>query len=86
ALSGPQGTLFGSSSLSGTLRLITNKPKIGVFEGGYDVEVNKFTKGGSNFGTVDEGFINIPVTPQIAVRAVAFYEHDGGYIDNVPGT
>ncbi|MGL1344599.1 hypothetical protein ACSTKR_23395, partial [Vibrio parahaemolyticus] len=56
------------------------------FEGGYDVEVNKFTKGGSNFGTVDEGFINIPVTPQIAVRAVAFYEHDGGYIDNVPGT
>ena len=86
ALSGPQGTLFGSSSLSGTLRLITNKPKIGAFEGGYDVEVNKFTKGGSNTGTVDEGFINIPVAKNVAVRIMAYYDHTGGYIDNTPGT
>jgi outer membrane receptor protein involved in Fe transport len=86
ALSGPQGTLFGSSSLSGTLRLITNKPKLGVFEGGYDVELNKFTKGGHNFGTVDEGFINIPVAKNIAVRMVAYYDHTGGYIDNAPAT
>ena len=86
ALSGPQGTLFGSSSLSGTLRLITNKPKLGVFEGGYDVEVNKFTKGGANGGTVDEGFINIPVTKNIAVRMMAYYDHTGGYIDNAPAT
>jgi len=86
ALSGPQGTLFGSSSLSGTLRLITNKPKIGVFEGGYDVEVNKFTKGGANAGTVDEGFINIPVAKNVAIRMMAYYDHTGGYIDNVPAT
>jgi outer membrane receptor protein involved in Fe transport len=86
ALSGPQGTLFGSSSLSGTLRLITNKPKLGVFEGGYDVEVNKFTKGGSNTGTVDEGFINIPVAKNVAIRMMAYYDHTGGYIDNVPAT
>jgi len=86
ALSGPQGTLFGSSSLSGTLRLITNKPKIGVLEGGYDVEVNKFTKGGANAGTVDEGFINVPVAKNIAVRLMAYYDHTGGYIDNTPGT
>eukprot|EP01037_Dinobryon_pediforme_P012963 gene12963-13064_t len=86
ALSGPQGTLFGSSSLSGTLRLITNKPKIGVFEGGYDVQVNKFTRGGANAGTVDEGFINIPVGKNVAIRLMAYYDHTGGYIDNVPAT
>jgi len=55
ALSGPQGTLFGSSSLSGTLRLITNKPRIGVLEGGYDVELNKFTRGGNNYGRSTKG-------------------------------
>lgn len=86
ALSGPQGTLFGSSSLSGTLRLITNKPKIGVFEGGYDVEVNKFTKGGPNVGTVIEGFVNVPVAKNVAIRLMGYYDHSGGYIDNVPGT
>ena len=86
ALSGPQVTLFGSSSLSGTLRLITNKPKLGVFEGGYDVELNKFSKSGSNFGTVDEGFINIPVAKNVAVRLMAYYDHTGGYIDNAPAT
>lgn len=86
ALAGPQGTLFGSSSLSGTLRLITNKPKIGVFEGGYDVSLNKFTKAGANFGTVDEAFVNIPVSKNIAVRLMAYYDHTGGFIDNAPGT
>ncbi|EGD59290.1 TonB-dependent receptor [Novosphingobium nitrogenifigens DSM 19370] len=84
ALSGPQGTLFGSSSLSGTLRLITNKPKLGKIEGGFDIEGNKYDKGG--FGTVDEGFLNIPVTDNVAVRIVGFYDHQGGYIDNKPAT
>jgi outer membrane receptor protein involved in Fe transport len=37
ALAGPQGTLYGASSQAGTIRIITNKPKIGVFEGSFDV-------------------------------------------------
>lgn len=61
ALSGPQGTLFGSSSLSGTLRLITNKPKLGKLEGGFDVEGNKYDKGG--FGTVDDTTSKSPTLP-----------------------
>ena len=35
-LPGPQGTLFGASSQAGTIRLITNKPKFGVTEGGFN--------------------------------------------------
>jgi len=84
ALSGPQGTLFGSSSLSGTLRIITNKPDTSGFAGGIDLQGNKFGKGG--FGGSGEGFVNIPLTDRIAFRASGFYQRDGGFIDNVPGT
>ncbi|WP_231730381.1 TonB-dependent receptor [Novosphingobium sp. Fuku2-ISO-50] len=80
ALSGPQGTLFGSSSMAGTIRIITNKAKLGVVEGGIDVQANKYGKG--NAGGMIEGFINLPVTDKIAVRLVGFYRHDGGYINN----
>ena len=84
ALSGPQGTLFGASSLSGTLRIITNKPNADKFEGALDVEVNKF--GGGDFGGNVEGFINVPLSDRAALRVVGFYRRDGGYIDNIPGT
>ena len=84
ALSGPQGTLFGASSLSGTLRIITNKPNADKFEGGADLQINKFGKG--DFGGSVEGFVNVPLSDRAAVRVVGFYRRDGGYIDNIPGT
>jgi outer membrane receptor protein involved in Fe transport len=85
ALSGPQGTLFGSSSLSGTLRLITNKPTH-KFEAGIDVSGTTFGKGGNSSGGSIDAFINIPISQNIAFRASGFYQRDGGYISNVPGT
>jgi outer membrane receptor protein involved in Fe transport len=84
ALSGPQGTLFGASSLSGTLRLITNKPNPNKTEGSFDVTVDKFGKGDA--GATVEGMINVPLAKGVAVRLVGFYEHDGGYIDNTLGS
>jgi outer membrane receptor protein involved in Fe transport len=84
ALAGPQGTLYGASSQAGTVRIITNKPDASKFEAGFDVEANKIDDGG--LGDVVEGFVNIPLDDNIAVRLVAFQEHDAGYIDNVPGT
>jgi outer membrane receptor protein involved in Fe transport len=81
ALSGPQGTLFGAGSLAGVLRFITAKPKIGSFELGVDTEVNKFGKGG--YGGTFKGYVNIPVSDRLAVRAMGYYRKEGGYIDNV---
>ena len=80
ALAGPQGTLYGASSLSGTLRIITNKPDPKKFEAGYDVKADKYGKG--NGGGQVEGFVNVPLTDQMAIRLVGFYDHEGGYINN----
>jgi iron complex outermembrane recepter protein len=84
ALSGPQGTLFGASSLSGTLRLITNKPDTTVTKGAIDLQLNKFDKGG--FGGSAEGYYNLPLSDKAALRVVGFYRRDAGYIDNIPQT
>jgi len=84
ALSGPQGTLYGASSESGTLRIITNKPDYSHAYGGVDGELNRVHKGG--VGGKVEGFANLPLSESAAVRIVGFYEHDAGFIDNVPGT
>jgi iron complex outermembrane receptor protein len=85
ALSGPQGTLFGASSLAGTLRLITNKPDPSKFEAGYDLEANKFGHGGGAGGSV-EAFVNLPLTDKIALRLVGYVDHAGGYISNTPAS
>jgi outer membrane receptor protein involved in Fe transport len=81
ALSGPQGTLYGASSLSGTLRIITNKPDPSAFSAGYDLKADKWLHG--NPGGSIEGYVNIPLSEHMAVRLVGYYEHTGGYINNV---
>jgi iron complex outermembrane recepter protein len=83
ALAGPQGTLYGASSESGTVRIITNKPDTSGFKGGYNLEANTVRGQG---GYVAEGFVNIPLSSSAAVRLVGWAERTGGYIDNIPGT
>jgi iron complex outermembrane receptor protein len=82
-LSGPQGTLYGQGSQAGTIRIITNKPVIGEREGAYDIYGTTVDHGGSGFGL--DGFINIPINDNLAVRLVAWYQDDPGWIDNVEG-
>ncbi|WP_374608302.1 TonB-dependent receptor [Thermomonas sp.] len=84
ALAGPQGTLYGASSQSGTVRIITRKPDPEAFSAGYSVEANGIDGGG--FGHVLEGFVNIPVSDRAAVRLVGWQKHDAGYVDNIRGT
>jgi iron complex outermembrane receptor protein len=83
ALAGPQGTLYGASSLSGTLRIITNKPDASKFSASYDAELNKYGKGGS--GGAFEGYVNVPLGDRLAVRLVGYYGYNGGYISQEPG-
>ncbi|MEX2123851.1 MAG: TonB-dependent receptor [Woeseia sp.] len=84
SLPGPQGTLFGSSSQAGTLRVITNKPRFDAFSGDMSAEI-KTTEGGEESYDFN-GHLNIPVTDNFAVRIVAYTNKEGGYIDNVYST
>lgn len=83
-LSGPQGTLFGSSSQSGTLRIVTNKPDPTKFEAFADATVKGMEDGAGSFDI--SGMVNIPLADDtFAVRLVGFSATEGGFIDNVEG-
>lgn len=81
-LAGPQGTLYGASSLAGTLRIITNKPDPSKFSAGYDVKGMTVSSGGA--GGSFEGFVNLPAGDRAAIRLVGYYDKEPGYIDNIP--
>ncbi|MEC8166505.1 MAG: TonB-dependent receptor [Pseudomonadota bacterium] len=83
-LSGPQGTLFGASSQSGNMRLITNKPNQDEFEASIDFGMSS-TSGGAGSNNV-EAMINIPLSDRAAVRFVGYSDNQGGWIDNASGT
>lgn len=83
-LSGPQGTLFGASSQSGTVRLITNKPDSSAQSARVKFGTS-FTKDGKASNNV-EGVLNFPVTDDFTLRGVVYVDNKGGYIDNVAGT
>ncbi|MEI9887148.1 MAG: TonB-dependent receptor [Rhizomicrobium sp.] len=84
SLSGPQGTLYGASSEAGTIRLITNKPDAGGFSAAYDVSADYVDHG--SFGGGVQGFVNLPIADNAAIRLVGYAEHHAGFIDNVHGT
>ena len=83
-LSGPQGTLFGASSQSGNLRLITNKPDPSGFDAGVRARYGT-TNGGADSAAVD-GFLNLPLTDALALRATVYSDNQGGWVDNIPAT
>ncbi|WP_066481014.1 MULTISPECIES: TonB-dependent receptor [unclassified Sphingomonas] len=78
-LRGPQGTLFGSGSVGGTIRYITNKPRTDRVEG--TVEANLNLVDGDDLGGHLKGAVNLPLTSTLAVRAVGYYTRYGGFID-----
>lgn len=78
-LRGPQGTLFGSGSVGGTLRYITNQPTTDRVEGKVEGNVNLVD--GDDFGGHLKGAINLPLSSNLAMRAVGYYTRYGGFID-----
>ncbi len=84
-LEGPQGTLFGGGAEAGAIRYITNKPKLNVTEGSADASYS-VTAGGDPNSAVN-AVLNLPlITDHLAMRAVIYTDHRGGYIDNVPSS
>jgi iron complex outermembrane recepter protein len=78
-LRGPQGTLFGSGSIGGTIRYITNQPKTGVTEGLLEANINLVD--GDDFGGHLKGAVNLPLGDTMALRAVGYVTRYGGFID-----
>ncbi len=79
-LRGPQGTLFGSGNVGGTIRYITNQPDLDVFEGSLEGQLNMIEDGGE--GGHLKGMLNIPLVPGVlAMRAVGYHTEYGGFID-----
>ncbi|AWL11749.1 hypothetical protein HMF8227_01271 [Saliniradius amylolyticus] len=78
-LRGPQGTLFGSGSIGGTIRYITNQPALGITEGSFEANLNTMTDGGT--GGHLKGMYNLPLTDDMALRGVLYSTQYGGYID-----
>lgn len=79
-LRGPQGTLFGSGSVGGTIRYITNQPNLDASEGSFEANLNTVTDGGTG-GSI-KGMFNVPFADGAAAfRAVAYFTEYAGYID-----
>jgi iron complex outermembrane recepter protein len=80
-LRGPQGTLYGSGSMGGTVRVLTNQPKLGTFEGSVQGTGSYTDGGGGNGG--GNLMLNFPVGDQLAVRVVLSDQYRSGWIDNI---
>jgi outer membrane receptor protein involved in Fe transport len=82
-LRGPQGTLYGSSSMGGTVRYIANQPNLDKFEGRIRADLSDTAHGGFNWNL--NGVINLPVVQdKVALRVAAYVRRDDGYIDRYP--
>ncbi len=80
-LRGPQGTLYGAGSMGGTIRLVTNPPKLGSFEGAADVNSSKTTGGSWNGG--GSLMLNFPLGDRAALRVVTTEKYLSGWIDRI---
>lgn len=81
-LRGPQGTLYGAGSMAGAIRLITRKPETNQFSASAKGELASVDNGGTT-RTID-GMVNVPIVNDVfAIRAVGFWKHNAGFIDNV---
>ncbi|MCO5792577.1 MAG: TonB-dependent receptor [Blastomonas sp.] len=80
-LRGPQPTLYGESSMGGTIRYITARPDLDEFMGSVTGEISTIKSGEEGYRA--EGFINVPIAPGVAALRIAAQHRDiGGWIDS----
>jgi iron complex outermembrane recepter protein len=81
-LRGPQGTLYGASSESGTIRFITKKPNLTDVGGYLTGEASDTSHGSGNYDL--NGALNLPIVAgKAALRIVVWGINDSGYIDQI---
>jgi iron complex outermembrane receptor protein len=80
-LRGPQGTLYGSGSMGGTIKIVTNQPKLGVFEGSVQATGSYTDGGGANGG--GDLMVNLPIGDVLALRIVGSDTYRSGWIDRI---
>ena len=81
-LRGPQGTLYGASSLGGLVKYVTIDPSTAGFSGLFQVGTEG-VHNGDGAGYAASGAVNMPLTDTAAIRMSGFAHQDPGYIDNV---
>ncbi len=80
-LRGPQGTLYGASSLGGVLKYVANEPSTAGFEARIQGTMEDVE--GGDPGHSLTAVVNAPVSERVAIRASGFYRADGGFIDSI---
>ena len=80
-LRGPQGTLYGASSLGGVLKFVTNEPQTDAVAMRARVGAESVTGGSASYS--GNAMVNVPLTSTVAFRASGSYRKDGGFIDSI---
>lgn len=84
ALRGPQGTLYGASSLGGLIKFVTRDPSTTEFSGRVETGANAVADGSDGWSA--RGSVNIPiVSEKLGVSVSGFYRDDPTWIDNIVG-
>lgn len=81
-LRGPQGTLYGASSLGGLVKFVTVDPSVTALSGSVQGSVSGITHGQDAAYSL-RGAVNVPLSDTLAVRASVFGRRDPGYVDNI---
>jgi iron complex outermembrane receptor protein len=81
-LRGPQGTLYGSGSMGGTVKLVSNAPNPAAFDTSAQV-IFGATDGGDSLNHTESAMVNLPLGDTAALRMVGSLEHLSGWIDRI---
>jgi len=79
-LRGPQGTLYGASSLGGLIKYVLKEPDTQKISGRIEVGGTAISHGGTGYAL--RGSVNVPISDWLAVLGSAFKREDAPYLDN----
>lgn len=80
-LRGPQGTLYGASSIGGVLKFVTAEPSTDAFTGKVQLGSTAIEQGSVGYGL--SGAVNVPLSDRFAIRGSAFKRREPGYVHNI---